>query len=83
MSDKLHQLEPAINKISEVLLAKPGSIPTHARERSEQSANWQAREHSNGGRPMFSSRVANLEFPKYACDDLTEWLTRVEQFFNY
>ena len=32
---------------------------------------------------MFSSRVAKLEFPKYAGDEPTEWLTRVEQFFNY
>ena len=33
MSDKLHQLEAAINKISKVSLAKPDSAPTHARER--------------------------------------------------
>ena len=49
VSDKLYQLEVAINKISKVLLVKPNLAPTHARERSEQSTNWQAREHSDGG----------------------------------
>ena len=35
------------------------------------------------GRPMFFSKLAKLEFPKYTGDYPMEWLTRVEQFFEY
>lgn len=43
-----------------------------------------AKEEGNeGARPIFSSKLAKLEFPKYSGEDPTEWFTRVEQFFEY
>lgn len=32
---------------------------------------------------MFSSKLAKLEFPKYFCNNPTEWVNWVEQFFEY
>ena len=32
---------------------------------------------------MFSSKLARLEFPRFAGSDPTEWFTWVEQFFDY
>ena len=32
---------------------------------------------------MFSSKLARLEFLRYYGDDPTEWLTQVEQVFEY
>ena len=36
-----------------------------------------------GGRLYFMSKVAKLEFPKYLSTDPMEWLSCVEQFFEY
>jgi hypothetical protein len=37
----------------------------------------------DGGRQMFSSKLAKLEFPIYSGNDPTEWFNRVDQFFEY
>lgn len=36
-----------------------------------------------GGREIFTSKLAKLEFPKYSGEDPTEWFNRVDQFFEY
>ena len=73
MIDKLHHLEEALNRLSNVLLANP--------ESSNQGNSH--RENQNGGRQIVSSKSAKLEFPCFSGDDPTEWFNRVEQFFDY
>lgn len=34
-----------------------------------------------GGRQMFSSKIAKIEIPRYLSDDPTKWFNRVDQFF--
>lgn len=36
-----------------------------------------------GGREIFTSKLAKLEFPKYSGEEPTEWFNRVDQFFEY
>lgn len=43
----------------------------------------ESREHMGGGREIFTSKLAKLEFPKYSGEDPTEWFNRVDQFFEY
>lgn len=91
VSDKLHQLEDAINKISEALLSN--RIATSTSNNSEPNANSpvgrsrnireETRDNSDGGRQFFTSRLAKLEFPRFSGNDPTEWFTRVDQFFEY
>ncbi|RVW38210.1 hypothetical protein CK203_090939 [Vitis vinifera] len=83
VNDKLHQLENAISKISEVLSTRQDPASSNINERSGQSSYGRSSENTKGGRPMFSSKFAKLEFPKYSGDDPTEWFTRVDQFFEY
>ncbi|KAL5745583.1 hypothetical protein ACOSP7_026729 [Xanthoceras sorbifolium] len=83
VNDKLHHLEIAISKISEVLTTRQETIASNINERSGRSSIGHARENTEGGRPMFFSKLAKLEFPKYAGDDLTEWFMLVDQFFEY
>ena len=58
-------------------------------ETSLGSPNAQAAQSSNGQdqlegrRPMFTSKLEKLEFPRYSGDDPTAWFTRVGQFFEY
>ena len=73
MIDKLHHLEEALNRLSNVLLANP--------ESSNQGNSH--RENQNGGRQIVSSKSTKLEFPRFFGDDPTEWFNRVEQFFDY
>jgi hypothetical protein len=40
-------------------------------------------EETEGSRQIFSSKMAKLKFSKYSGDDPTEWLNRVEQFFEF
>ncbi|KAG8658352.1 hypothetical protein MANES_03G138751v8 [Manihot esculenta] len=50
----------------------------------DRSQNRSGREDSReGGKPIFTSKLAKIEFPKFSGDDPTEWMTRVEQFFDY
>ena len=83
VNDKLHQLENAISKISEVLSTRQNPTFSNVNERNGQSSYGRSCENTEGGRPMFSSKLAKLEFPKYFGDDPTKWFTRVDQFFEY
>ena len=40
-------------------------------------------EESERGQPPLPTRVAKLEFPRYADDDPTEWFNRVTRYFKY
>ena len=71
VNDKLHQLENAISKISKVLSTRQEPTSSNVNERSGQSSYGRSRENTERGRPMFSSKLAKLEFPKYSGDDPT------------
>lgn len=81
VTDKLHHLEETINKLSEAFLStrEASSNNNHGREGSFRSH----REENDGGRQIFSSKMARLEFPKYSGEDPIEWLSRVAQFFEF
>ncbi|RVW29332.1 hypothetical protein CK203_109103 [Vitis vinifera] len=83
VNDKLHQLENAISKISEVLSTRQDPTSSNINERSGQSSYGRSHENTERRRPMFSSKLAKLEFPKYSGDNPTEWFTHVDQFFEY
>jgi hypothetical protein len=78
-------MESNINKLIEVLLSnKEGSSSnTNDRNRRTLHNREQFMEKIDGGRQMFSSKLAKLEFPIYSGNDPTEWFNRVDQFFEY
>lgn len=55
----------------------PGSVGDHSQSRANKTDSRE------GGRPIFASKLAKIEFPKFSGNDLTEWLTQVDQFFDY
>ena len=62
VNDKLHQLEATVNRISEAILPKQDPNVSHAFERSENSWNGHVRDRPESSQPMFSSKLARLEF---------------------
>ena len=83
VSDKLWQIEAVISKMSDILTTRHEVIPSNPNDHNRQSSNGLAQDQTEGKRPMFFSKLAKLEFPKYSGDDPTEWFTRVDQFFEY
>lgn len=90
VADKLHQLENSISKIAEAVLSKQEPSSSNTKDRTgnfltghSRNTREESRENTEGGRPLFSSRLAKLEFPKYFGNDPTEWFTRIDQFFEY
>ena len=90
VTDKLQQLENAVSKLADAVIPKhvPSSSNTNDRTGNSltgcsRSTREDSQENVEGGRPIFSSKLAKLEFPKYFGDDPTEWFTRVDQFFEY
>ncbi|RVW56670.1 hypothetical protein CK203_075110 [Vitis vinifera] len=78
---RIQRLEEIVNKLSEALLPtkEASSNNNNGREGSFHSH----REENDGGRQVFSSKMARLEFPKYFGEDPMEWLSRVAQFFEF
>ncbi|KAL6332953.1 hypothetical protein AAG906_019964 [Vitis piasezkii] len=64
VNDKLHQLENAISKISEVLSTRQDPTSSNVNERSGQSSYGRSHENTEGRRPMFSSKLGTLETQK-------------------
>lgn len=84
MTEKLHQMEEIIQKLSDVLLSnREASNSNNYRNNRSHFNRDESRDNSDGGRPIFSMQLAKLEFPRFAGDDPTEWFTRVDQFFEY
>ncbi|KAF2298452.1 hypothetical protein GH714_023621 [Hevea brasiliensis] len=81
LSEELQQIKAAITKFSEL------SLPSKDASSSASDRSIQNRTHQDGaregGRPLYSAKLAKLEFPKYSGDDPTEWFTIVHQFFEY
>ena len=85
VNEKLLHLEDAISKISGALFespSKPGNgRQGHSFSGRDRDPNLESRD--SGSRSQFASKLAKLEFPRYSGYDPTEWLNRVEQFFEY
>ncbi|KAF2298467.1 hypothetical protein GH714_023683 [Hevea brasiliensis] len=81
LSEELQQIKAAITKFSEL------SLPSKDASSSASDRSIQNRTHQDGaregGRPLYSAKLAKLEFSKYPGDDPTEWFMRVHQFFEY
>ena len=78
-------MENIIYRLSEALLSNKEASNSNANDCNGHFCNnrEEFRDHSEGGMPMFSSKLAKLEFPRYSGDDPTGWLTRVDLFFEY
>lgn len=78
-------MEEVINKLSVALLSNKEASNSSTNDRSGLSCNRREefKETMEGGRLVFSSKLAKLEFPRYFGDNQTEWFNRVEQFFEY
>lgn len=80
LSSKLQQIEAAITRFSDIAVSnKEGvsSVGDHSQTRSNKE------ESREGGKPIFASKLAKIEFPKFSGDDSTELMTKVDQFFDY
>ena len=80
LNENFNQFEETINQLSKVLLEIKESLsyPTPIDGGNHYSLRTQ-----DGSKPIFSSKLAKLEFPKFLGDYQTEWFTRVDQFFEY
>ncbi|GFY94873.1 hypothetical protein Acr_10g0002580 [Actinidia rufa] len=76
VADKFHHLEETINRLSEALFNnKEGSSRhNHPNNRDSHSRNNREDNHdeTDGGRLVFSSKMAKLEFPRYSGNDPIE-----------
>ncbi|KAE8698902.1 hypothetical protein F3Y22_tig00110597pilonHSYRG01052 [Hibiscus syriacus] len=80
ITDKIQQLEDTIAKLSGAFSASSGS-PSHNNYQNE-GAHRTNRDTDENIQP-FSSKIAKFEFPRFSGDDPTEWLNRVDQFFEF
>ncbi|KAF2310230.1 hypothetical protein GH714_007321 [Hevea brasiliensis] len=80
INEKLHQIEKAISKFSEMTLSTKEGTSSVGDDSQSRSNKEESKE---GGQPIFASKLAKIEFPKFSGDDPTEWMAKVEQFFDY
>ena len=76
----MQRLEETISRLSEAMFSNIKSSNQHT---SGHEPSRTHREEFDGSCQIFSSKMARLEFPKYSCDDPTEWFNRVAQFFKF
>ena len=80
--DKLLQLEFSISKVFDILLTRTDPSSNISKE-CNGSFNDHFHEVIEIEKPLFSTLLAKLEFPKYIDEDPMEWLNHVDQFFEY
>ncbi|WJZ90933.1 hypothetical protein VitviT2T_010048 [Vitis vinifera] len=85
LTDKLHQMEETIHRLSEALLSNKEGSSSNTNDRNGRVRNNRdnSKEQMGGGQQMFLSKLAKLEFPRYSSNDPTEWFNKVDQFFEY
>ena len=85
LTDKLHQMEETIHRLSEALLSNKEESSSNTNDRNGRVRNNRdnSKEQMEGGQQMFLSKLAKLEFPWYSGNDPTEWFNKVDQFFEY
>lgn len=78
-------MEYSIQEITEALLSYRDASNSNFNNQNSHiySNREESRNNFDGGRPLFSSQLANLVFPRFSGDDPTEWFMKVEQFFEY
>ena len=69
VGDKLRQIEAAISRMSDILITRHETSLGNPNGQAAQSSNGQDR--LEGRRPMFTSKLAKLEFSRYSRDDPT------------
>ena len=79
MTEKFGYLEGTLNLLSDLLLTNKESANHRSYERGGSSRSHG--EETEGGRQVFSSKTARLEFPRYGGEDPTEWLNKVANSF--
>ena len=84
--DKIQRLEDTLSKLLGSMFSNQSSSTNNNPEGN--SAEGRHRKEDSyelleGRKPMFSSKLARLEFLRFAGSDPTEWFPRVEQFFDY
>ncbi|KAK8483156.1 hypothetical protein V6N12_019587 [Hibiscus sabdariffa] len=79
-NDKLQRLEDALTKLTGALLSDSS---VSGNDHNGHSSVGRFPDNSSPGHQLVSSRLAKLEFPKFAGDDPTEWLNKVQQFFTF
>jgi hypothetical protein len=83
--DRFHQMKGTINNLTEALLSNKKGSNNNNNDRSGciRHNKEEFVEKIEGGRQMFSSKLAKLEFPIYLGNDPTKWFNIVDQFFEY
>ncbi|KAF2310563.1 hypothetical protein GH714_014508 [Hevea brasiliensis] len=83
LNDKLHQLEAAINRMSDLMLSNRATPNPSLSESTTQLASPviqsdgnALQSHSEGGRQLFFFELAKLEFPRFSGGDPTEWFAK-------
>ncbi|KAL4318769.1 hypothetical protein GQ457_18G015560 [Hibiscus cannabinus] len=79
-NDKLQRLEDALTKLTGALISDSSAS---GNDHNGNSSVGRFPDNSSPGHQYVSSRLAKLEFPKFAGDDPTEWLNKVQQFFTF
>ena len=69
--DKLRQIEAAISRMSNILITRHETSLGSLNAQAAQSSNGQTQDQLEGRRPMFTSKLVKLEFPRYSGDDPT------------
>jgi len=82
---RFHQIKSTINKLTKALLSNKEGSSSNTNDRSGRTRHNREEfmEKIEGGRQMFSSKLAKLEFSIYLGNDLIEWFNKVNQFFKY
>ncbi|RVW35013.1 Retrovirus-related Pol polyprotein from transposon 17.6 [Vitis vinifera] len=85
LTDKMHQMEETIHRLSEALLSNKEESSSNTNDRNGRVRNNRdnSKEQMEGGQQMFLSKLAKLEFPRYSGNDPTERFNKVDQFFEY
>ena len=85
LTDKLHQMEETIHRLSEALLSNKERSSSNTNDRNGRVRNNRdnSKGQMEGGQQMFLSKLAKLEFPRYSGNDPTERFNKVDQFFEY
>ncbi|KAH9650339.1 hypothetical protein KPL70_026342 [Citrus sinensis] len=79
INDKLAHIEETLSKLAESFNTSKDAPSTN----NNIATSRPNREDKDGRRQQFQSKVAKLDFPRYAGNDTTEWFNRINQFFEY
>jgi hypothetical protein len=76
---RFHQIESTINKLTKALQSNKEGSNNNTNDRSGRTRHNREEfmEKIEGGRQMFSSKLAKLEFPIYSGNDPIEWFNIV------